>query len=352
VLAAAPVLSDLLAACPHVKIVATSRAALRIYGELEFAVSPLALPDLKHFSTRDALSHCASLALFVERVQAIKPDFQLTEANVRTIAEICIRLDGLPLAIELAAARTRLLSPQALLVRLSHRLEVLTGGARDVPARQQTLRSTIAWSYQLLAPSEQQLFRSLSIFAGGCTLEAVTAIAQMAGLPLSTILNGVSTLLENNLVRQQEQPDGEPRLFLLETIREFGLECLESRGELEATQTAHAAFYLALAEEAEPQLRGAEQTRWMAQLEREQENVHTALNFLLEQARVKASTQEGGRQAECALRLCVALFRFWHDRGYGREGLSFLMQALAERASGGHALRAKALDAAANIAFI
>src|SRR5215469_8612394 len=196
VLAAAPRLSDLLAACPHLKIVVTSRAALRLYGEHEFSVSPLALPDLKRLPTLDALSRYAALALFVERAQSIKPDFQLTEANAPTIAEICIRLDGLPLALELAAARTRLLSPQALLARLSHRLEVLTGGARNVPARQQTLRATITWSYQLLAPAEQQLFRSLAVFAGGCALQAIETLAQTAGLPSSTILDGVSTLLE------------------------------------------------------------------------------------------------------------------------------------------------------------
>src|SRR5262249_26300802 len=163
------------------------------------------------------------------------------EANARTIAEICIHLDGLPLAIELAAARTRLLSPQALLARLSPRLEVLTGGARSLPTRQQTLRATIAWSYHLLAPSQQQLFRSLSVFVGGCSLQAIEFVAKSGSAGANTSLDGVSSLLENNLVRQVEQPDGEPRLRLLETIREFGLECLADTGELEATQADHAA---------------------------------------------------------------------------------------------------------------
>jgi len=352
VLAAAPRLADLLAACPNLHLLVTSRAPLRLHGEREFAISPLPLPDLKHLPTSDVLAQYAACTLFVQRGWAIKPDFQLTEANARTIAEICIRLDGLPLAIELAAARIRLLSPQALLARLSHRLDVLTGGARNVPVRQQTLRATIAWSYHLLPLQEQQLFRSLSVFAGGCTLEAVTAIAQAAGLAANTILDGVSTLLENNLLRQVEQPDGEPRLLLLETIREYGLECLTDSGELEAARAAHAAYCLALAEEVEPRLRGSEQVRWMAQLGMEQENLRAALRFLLEQAHSQASTREGERPTEQALRLCIALSRFWNDRGYGREGLSFLMQALAERAGVGAALRARALDAAASLAFV
>ena len=248
VLAAAPRLSDLLAACPNLHLLVTSRAPLRLQGEREFAVSPLALPDLKHLPTSDDLAQYAACTLFVQRAQAIKPDFHLTEANAHTVAEICIRLDGLPLAIELAAARIRLLSPQALLARLSHRLDVLTSGARNAPARQQTLRATLAWSYQLLAPAEQQLFRSLSVFAGGCTLQALEAITKQTGAGAVNVLDRVSTLLENNLVHQVEQPDGEPRLRLLETIREYGLECLANEGELETTRSAHAAYYLALAE--------------------------------------------------------------------------------------------------------
>jgi predicted ATPase/DNA-binding CsgD family transcriptional regulator/tetratricopeptide (TPR) repeat protein len=377
VLAAAPALTDLLAACPQLKLLVTSRAALRLSGEHEMAVFPLAVPDLAQFPDRaEALSQYAACALFVQRAQAIQPEFQVTEAHARPIAEICIRVDGLPLAIELAAARTRLLPPQALLSRLSHRLDVLTGGARDVPARQQTLRATIAWSYHLLAPQEQQLFRHLSVFVAGCELPAVEAIAQATGLGASHVLDGVSVLLENHLLRQMEQADGEPRLWLLETIQEYGLECLKSCGELEATRTAHAAYYLALAEKAAPQLRGAvwpshfhavmphiaeeatpqlhgaEQVRWVAQLEREQENLRATLSFLLERVRAQTGLPEGERQAERALRLCVALSWFWHVRGYGREGLRYLMQALAEHAGGGAALRARALHEAAELAFI
>lgn len=350
VLAAAPPLADLLAACPRLHVLVTSRAALRLSGEQEFAVSPLPLPDLNQLPPGDELAQFAALTLFVQRAQAITPHFQMTAANAHTIAEICIRLDGLPLAIELAAARTRLLSPQALLVRLSHRLEVLTGGARNLPDRQQTMRATIAWSYDLLAQELQYLFRRLAIFAGGCTLQAVAALAQEVGA--SAVLDGVHVLLENHLLRQIEQADGEPRLRLLETIRAYGLECLVEAGELEATRTAHVRYYLALAEEAEPQLRGAEQDRWVARLEREQENLRAALGFLLEQAHTQAGTQEGMIQAELALRLCVALAWFWDFHSYGWDGLSDLMRLLAEHASMGAALRARALYTASRQAFL
>jgi predicted ATPase len=223
VLAAAPKLSDLLAACPHLHLLVSSRAPLRLSGEQEFAVSPLPVPDLPSLSSLEALAQYAALTLFVQRAQAISSDFQVTAANVHTIAEICTRLDGLPLAIELAAARTRLLSPQALLSRLSHRLEVLTGGARDVPDRQHTMRATVAWSYHLLTQEQQRLFRALCVFAGGCTLQAVKAIAKPTDAGASTLLDGVSVLLENHLLRQETQADREPRLLLLETIREYGL---------------------------------------------------------------------------------------------------------------------------------
>jgi predicted ATPase/DNA-binding CsgD family transcriptional regulator len=353
VLSAAQELSQLLAACPRLRLLVTSRAALRLYGEQEFPVSPLALPDPVQLPDRtEALVQYAACALFVQRAQAIKLDFQVTEANVRFIAEVCIRLDGLPLALELAAARTRLLSPQALLARLEHRLDVLTGGARNLPARQQTLRATIAWSYHLLAPQEQRLFRYLSVFAGGCTLQAAEAMAQAAGLAASTLLDGVSALLENHLLRQEEQPDSEPRLLMLETIREFGLECLESSGELEAARLTHAAYFLALAEEVAPRLRGPEQARRAAQLEREQENLRTVFSFLLEGARAQADQREREGQIEWALRLCVALTWFWLIRGSGREGLRYLMQALSERAGVGAALRARALAVAASLAYV
>jgi predicted ATPase/DNA-binding CsgD family transcriptional regulator len=353
VLSAAQELAQLLAACPRLRLLVTSRAALRLHGEQEFPVSPLALPDPVHLPDRtEALAQYAACALFVQRAQAITLEFRVTEANARAIAEVCLRLDGLPLAIELAAARTRLLSPQALLARFDHRLEVLTGGGRTLPARHQTLRDTISWSYHLLAPQEQRLFRWLTVFAGGCTLPAAESIAQAAGLAANTILDGVSVLLENHLLRKAEQPDGEPRLLLLETIREFGLECLENNEELKTARLAHAAYFLALAEEAAPHLRGSEQARRMAQLEREQENLRAVLSFLLEEGSGQADRQERESQIEWALRLCVALSWFWFIRGSGKEGLRYLMQALSEPAGVGAALRAKALEMATSLAFV
>ena len=376
VLPAASQLIELLAACPSLKLLVTSRAVLHVQGEQEFPVPPLTLPNLKHPPQPEVLADYTAVALFLQRAQAVIPTFQLTAANAHTIAEICVHLDGLPLAIELAAARIKLLPPQALLARLGHRLEVLTSRAQDVPTRQQTLRNTIAWSYQLLDASEQRLFRRLSVFVGGCTLEAVEVVCGERDDGAGRLLDGAASLLDKSLLQQTEQEGGEPRLVLLEMIQEYALECLEICGELEATRTAHAEYYLALAEQTAPHLRGAvwpshfhalmphlaeeatsqwrvaEQARWVEPLEREQENLRAALAFFLEQARVQAGTQEGGRQVELALRLCVALSWFWHVRGSGREGLSFLMQALAEGASVGAALRARALYEAAELAFI
>lgn len=344
VLKAASLIADLLAACPNLTILVTSRATLRLQGEHEFPVSPLSFPDLKHLPASTGLEEYAACALFVQRAQAIKLDFQVTESTARPIAEICLRLDGLPLAIELAAARIRLLSPQALLARLESRLEVLTGGARDLPARHQTLRTTIAWSYDLLAPQEQRLFSWLAIFVGGCTLAAAETLAQQAGIAASTILDGVSVLLENHLLRQVEQSDGEPRLLMLETIREFGRESLEISGEGTAARHAHAHYYLALAEEAESHLTGPEQVRWLDRLEREHENLRAALHCAM-----------SGREedVEQALRLGTALAWFWYVRGHASDGRRWLEWMQAER-RGSAAVRARAartLNQAARLAI-
>jgi predicted ATPase/DNA-binding CsgD family transcriptional regulator len=352
VLAAAPLLADLLAACPRLKLLVTSRAPLRLRGEQELTLFPLAVPNLASLPAPDTLSQYAACALFIQRVQAIKPQFQLTEATVRPIAEICVRLDGLPLAIELAAARMRVLSPQALLARLARRLDLLTSGARDAPARQQTMRATMAWSYQLLTHQEQRLFRHLSIFVGGCTLEALDAVAQAAGLAAQTVLNAVNALLENHLVQQREQPDGQSRLELLETIREYGLECLESEGELEAAHAVHAQYFLTFAEETESHLRGKEQAHFMAQLEHERENLRAVLSFLLEHVRQLADRQERERRITWALRLCIALSYFWYIRGYGGEGLHFLDQALAAPEEMAVALRTRTLSSTVDLALI
>jgi predicted ATPase len=340
VFAAAPLLVDLLQACSELKMLATSRVRLHVSGEYEFPVQPLAVPDPKHLPENDTLLEYAAVALFVQRTQAIKPDFQLSAGNARAIAEICLRLDGLPLAIELAAARIKLLSPQALLARLSHRLQVLTGGARDAPARQQTLRNTIAWSYDLLTAQEQRLFRRLSVFVGGCTLEAVEAVCATPGNETANLLDCVASLIDKSLLQQTEQEGEEPRLLMLETIREYGQECLAASGEVDATRLAHARYYLALAEQAEPELDGPQPAAWLAQLEREYENLRTALQWLLER-----------RERELALRLSAALHRFWEMHGPVHEGRVFLARALAGSEDIVVAVRAKALLAAADLAI-
>src|SRR5437588_3232966 len=233
---------DLLAACPQLKILVTSREVSHVHAEHEFPLPPLALPDPGHLADLAALSHYAAVALFLQRAQAVKPDFQITNANAGAIAEICVRLDGLPLAIELAAARMKLFPPQALLARLDQRLAVLTGTSRDVPARQQTLRNTISWSYNLLDAAEQRLFRRLSVFVGGCTLEAVEAACADAsdGGEAGQVLERVASLIDKSLLQQTEQEGQEPRLLMLETIREYGLEVLAASGEMEVTKQAHA----------------------------------------------------------------------------------------------------------------
>src|SRR5438132_418673 len=266
---------DLLAACPMIKVLVTSREVLHVQAEHEFLVPPLALPDPKRLPDLAMLSHNAAVALFLQRAQAVKPDFQLTNANARAIAEICVRLDGLPLAIELAAARMKLLPPQALLARLDQRLAVLTAASRDVPARQQTLRNTIAWSYNLLDAPDQRLFRRLSVFVGGCTLQAIEAVCAMpnVGDEAAQALDGVASLVDKSLLQQTEQEGEEPRLVMLETIREYGLERLTVNGEIEATRQAHAVFYLKLAEEAELELRGAQSGLWLERLEREDDKL-------------------------------------------------------------------------------
>ncbi len=347
VVAAGVQLVDLLAACPRLKVLVTSREVLHVQAEREFTVPPLALPDPKHLPDLASLSHNAAVALFLQRAQAVKPDFQLTNANARAIAEICVRLDGLPLAIELAAARSKLLPPHTLLGRLEHPLQVLTSGARDVPARQQTLRSTIAWSYHLLDAMEQRLFRRLSVFVGGCTLDAAEALYaalcdEDGAVP---VLDGVASLIDKSLLQQVEQEGKEPRLVMLETIREYGLERLIVDGEMEATRQAHAAYYLALAEKAEPELAGPQQAMWLERLEREHENLRAALSWWLEQG-------EAEQGMEMALRLAAALRRFWEVRAHWSEGRTVLERALAGSKGVAVPAQLKALKAAAHLAYV
>ena len=320
VIAAGPQLVDLLASCPHLSILVTSRAALHLSGEHEFAVSPLAVPDLTQLPALVDLAHVATVRLFVERAQAVKIDFQLTEANAHAIAEICVRLDGLPLAIELAAARAKVFPPQTLLSRLEHGLAVLTGGASDLPVRQQTLRGTIAWSYNLLSPEEQQLFRRLTVFVDGCTRDAAEQVCMAAGGLQGDILDGLASLVDKSLLCQKESAESELRFWMLQLLREFGLESLASAGETQATCNAHALYYLQLAEEAEPQIKGAQQSMWLERLEKEHENMRAALHWLVEQ-----------EEAALALQLSAALWWFWYMRGYFSEGRHWLEIALEQR---------------------
>ncbi len=353
VLAAAPQLSDLLADCPQLNVLVTSRAVLHIHGEHEFPVPPLALPDLTQLPKSEALAQYAAVALFLQCAQAARPDIQLTPANAHAIAEICVRLDGLPLAIELAAARVKLLPPQILLTRLEHRLHVLTSGARDAPVRQQTLRNTLAWSYNLLDAEEQRLFRRLCVFVGGCTLEAVEGLYTALGEMPAEVVDGVASLMDKSLLRQVEQEGEEPRLLMLETIREYGLEVLSESSEIENIRRAHTAYYLRLAEDAAPQLLGRQQATWLERLEREHDNLRAALRWSLEQAAHEEARQSTGDGREMALRLGGALWGFWWVRGHWSEGRNFLERALAvSEGIEASSVGAKALFAAALLAFV
>ncbi len=282
VAATAPLLIDLLATCPWLKVLVTSREVLHVRGERVFEVPPLALPDPRHLPDRETLARYGAVALFLERAREVQPTFELTPEDAALIAAICVRLDGLPLALELAAARLKLLPLSALLERLERRLAILTGGPRDMPVRQQTLRNTIAWSYELLSQEEQRLFRLSSIFVGGGTLEAVEAMYAALGGENTQVLDGVSSLLYKHLLRQTGQD--ERRLLMLETIREYGLEALAASQEMEAARQAHTGYYLHLAEEAEAHLVGAEQVRWFDQMAREYDNLRAALSCTVEQA--------------------------------------------------------------------
>ena len=343
VVLAAPVLSELMAVLPHLKILVTSRAVLHIRGEHEFPVPTLALPDLKHPSKSQALTQYAAVVLFLERARAVKPDFQVTATNAPVIAQICVHLDGLPLAIELAAARIKLLPPRALLGRLERRLSVLTGGAQDVPARQQTLRNTIEWSYNLLDAQEQRLFRRFSVFVGGCTLQAIEAICAALGDGdgEGQVLDKVASLIDKSLLQQTEQGEDELRLGMLETIREYGLERLAASGEAEATRQAHAVYYLALAEEAKAELSGPRQVAWLERLEREHDNLRAVVRWALEPA------EDAVQRREILLRLGGALVEFWHVHGYYSEGRDVLESALAGSEGVAAPVRVQALGAAA-----
>ncbi|MCE3275763.1 MAG: hypothetical protein K0R13_1618 [Propionibacteriaceae bacterium] len=328
--AAAPAVAELLATSPGLKVLTTSRMPLRIRAEREYAVPPLGLPRRKPPPAPEQLSQFEAVRLFIERAQAVKADFTIDNETAPAVAEICWRLDGLPLAIELAAARVRMLPPQAMLTRLEHRLPMLTGGARDAPERQRTLRNTIAWSYDLLKPEDQVLFRRLAAFAGGATFEAVEAVANADGS--LDVFGGLERLLEQSLLRQDVGPEGEPRFSLLETIREFGLEQLEAQGESEDAQARHAGFFLTLVEEAAPALHRPTQRAWLERLETEHDNIRAALAWSLT------------HEPEAALRIAAALFWFWYYRGHLTEGRDWIERALATGASASPEVRARVLN--------
>ena len=303
VIAAAPVLAGLLASAPGLKVVATSRTPLRISGERTYAVRPLALEE--------------SVRLFAERAHAAVPEFALTEENREAVAEICARLEGLPLAIELAAPRVRTLTPVALLRRLDQRLALLTGGAQDLDERQRTLRGTIEWSYDLLVANEKTLFERLGVFVRGSRLEAAEAVCNPDGTFDGTLLDGLDSLVEKSLLRQRADSDGEPRFWMLETIREFALEKLESAGEADAVHRRHADWFAELAEALDAESRTGDQAASIARLGDDHSNLRAAID----QARE-------GRDGELLLRLATALWPFWSTRGYVAEGRRALEDAL------------------------
>jgi predicted ATPase/transcriptional regulator with XRE-family HTH domain len=297
------VIGDLLASCPRLKILVTTRSALRAYGEQEFPLAPLPLPNANLYPSFGEVVQSDAVRLFVERAQGVKPDFVLTPENVGAVVEICRRLDGLPLAIELAAARVRLFAPSALLDRLATRLKLLTGGAADRPARQQTLRNAIAWSYDLLEDEARAIFRRLCVFDGGFDLAGAEAVSGA-----QDVLDRIDALVSKSMVRLEEG-EGEPRFSVLETIREFGRERLEESSEGGQIRQAHAGYFLALAEEADSHGESEDWAIWEARLDRERHDLRAALNYLVAAGDTYRS-----------LRLACALFLYWRGRGDAREG--------------------------------
>jgi predicted ATPase/DNA-binding CsgD family transcriptional regulator len=310
VVEAAPSVSALLAACQEVTVLVTSRQRLHVSGEYEFPILPLAVPNTKREYTPDKLITNPSVALFLHRAQAISPTFQFTLANAPDVAEICIHLEGVPLALELAAARVKLLPPRTLLSRLSHPLQILTTGYRDASERQQTLRNTIQWSYNLLSAEEQILFRRLCIFVGGCTLEAVEALYTLLSDDPANVFENTASLLDKNLLKRDEHEDGQPRFQMLETIRDFGLEYLQKQGEMERVQQAHACYYLSWAEASRKKMFGSEQGFLIKRYLQEQWNWRAAMRLLLE-----------WQDKEDALRLVGGLSVFWMVWGYSFDQL-------------------------------
>jgi predicted ATPase/DNA-binding XRE family transcriptional regulator len=343
VVVTAPQVEELLATCSAMTVIITSRTILHLQAEQVYTVFPLALPPPGQLLESEALEQYGAVSLFLQRARSTMPSLHLTATNLHAIAEICRHLDGLPLAIELAAARVRLLPPQALLSHLKHSLQVLSDGARTLPERQQTLHNSLKWSYELLSSEEQCLFRRLSVFSGGWTLDAAEAIwrvgQEMEGSHLSAF-EGVAALLDKSLLLQVEQEGEEPRLQMLVTVREYGQECLQASGEDELIRYTHAMYYLELAEAAQPTWGSPQGGRWFAQLSQEHDNLRAAMSWLLERG-----------ETEMALRLGGALREFWEESSSRQEGWQFLERALAGDEEVAGAVRAKALNAAGSLAF-
>jgi predicted ATPase/class 3 adenylate cyclase len=334
---AAPELGRLLETSPHLTLLVTSRVPLRLRAEREYPVPPLSLPRRKPPPSAEQLSQYEAVRLFIDRAQAVKPDFTVDNAAAPAIAEICHRLDGLPLAIELAAARVRMLPPEALLRRLEQRLPLLTGGNRDAPVRQRTLRDAIAWSHDLLEPEEQIPFRRLAVFAGGATLDAAETVANPDGA--LDAFGALERLVEHSLARQEEGAEGEPRFAMLETIREFGLEQLEASGEAEATRRGHAELFAGLFDRADPLPHGSQQKRWLERLGADLDNFRAALSWAVDGA------------PDVALRLTAGMFWFWYFRGHLSEGREWIERALDASAADDDASRAMVLSWASALAW-
>jgi len=340
VVAAAPMVAQLLAACPFLKILATSRIALRVRAERQYRVPPLDLPDPARLSQLQGLSQYPALALFAERAQAIQPDFSLTEANASTVARICHRLDGLPLAIELVAARVRLLSPAEILPRLGGRFLLQSDGLRDIDERQRTLYNAIAWSYNLLTRDEQTLFARLAVFVGGWTLDAAEPVCGSGASDLTTPVLDLLALLVNKSLVLQHEVNGESRFSMLETIREYALAQLNECEDADAIRCRHAQYYQKLAGAAEPELTGTRQVAWLKRLEREHGNLRAALDWALDCGQVALAAQ-----------LCGTLWHFWAMHGHLSEGRRWLQRARARGDRLMPSVRAMLLNGEGSLAY-
>ncbi len=336
---AAPMIEELLTSAPKLKVLATSREVLSLRGEQEYAVPPLEPPDPAQLPDVLTLGRFTAVRLFTERAIAVQPSFRVTEENAPAVAQITARLDGLPLAIELAATRTKVLTPQQILPRLEQSLSILTSGARTLPERQRTLRGAIAWSYDLLEGTERDLFARLAVFFGGWTLEAAETVTEPGELGVDA-LDGLTSLVDRSLIRRTD-PNGHPRFVMLETIREFALEQLEAGADAEAVRRRHGQHFLDLALEAEPHLTADDQVEWLDRCEVEHPNLRAALRWAIEEGEADRAQEAAG-----------ALWRFWQQRGHLAEGQRWFEEILAlPSGQGSTVARAKALIGAAGIAW-